>query len=527
MNKQQFDIGLIVPLKEEFRYILEVASCRQTHQFEGSFLYELDFGDVTTVACVVGQMGPTPAQHSAHRLLSFADVKVLILLGLSGSLDSAVGIGDVVVASEVNEFQANAKAQTVDGGYEVRYSGRHYPLDFSIRETINHFEFSDSDLFEDWQNSTTNDYSELNIPQKELICTPPVAIRVGPLASGNTVAASVAFINELKAINRKFVAIDMEAAGVAIMATERINPIPLLTLRGISDSADENKKNLDEQNSGSWRRYAVRNAAFLLRNLLKWDVFLRSTGLQKECSKSNKENHAEELIRNLDECLGGKWLVGVAFDLYSHGPRVTTGQRVLPMDLSRLMIIDKNISSLIDSAQQLRQELMNGADIQQVAGAFAQAVTNYRNEVNSSALDALLNDFDYVVQETVLPAAEETLLDSIILEAERIDEQEGPESVVDFLLEHIDTNAVIREKCIDALSRLDRWQRILELTADIPAPDLSRSEIEHVIFAKFHTGATSELDSLWGYHKQAFNDRAATLFRREIVRQFPGFGGNT
>ncbi len=276
-------------------------------------------------------------------------------------------------------------------------------------------------------------------------------------------------------------------------------------------------------NSGSWRRYAVRNAALLLRNLLKWDVFLRSTGLQKECSTSNKENHAEELIRNLDECLGGKWLVGVAFGFYSHGPYVTTAKKVLPMDLSHLMIIDNNISSLIDCAEQIRQEIMNGADIQQAAGAFAQAVTNYRNKVNLSALDAMLNDFDHVVQETISPAAEETLLDSIILEAERIDEQAGPESVVDFLLEHIDTNAVIRERCIDALSRLDRWQQILELTADKSAADLSRIEIEHVIFAKFRTGASSELDSLMGYHKQEFNDRAATLFRREIARQFPGF----
>ena len=57
-----------------------------------------------------------------------------------------------MVAEEVNEFQANSKAQSTGGGYEVHYSGRHWPLEFAIKEVVRHFEHSCPQGFSKWQN---------------------------------------------------------------------------------------------------------------------------------------------------------------------------------------------------------------------------------------------------------------------------------------------------------------------------------------------------------------------------------------
>src|SRR3977135_1545573 len=105
MSKHEFDVGLIIPLKEEFRYVIEVAPVLESLSHAGTFFYSLKFGSARVICGVVDQMGSLPAILAATRLLEFADIKLLVVLGVAGALDTDVAIGDVVVASEVNEFQ--------------------------------------------------------------------------------------------------------------------------------------------------------------------------------------------------------------------------------------------------------------------------------------------------------------------------------------------------------------------------------------------------------------------------------------
>lgn len=76
--------------------------------------------------------------------------------------------------------------------------------------------------------------------------------------------ASKAFAAEVKRADRKFIAVDMEAAGFAHAASERIHPVRHPVVRGISDRGDENKKKLDKTSKNGWRRYCVRNATNFL-----------------------------------------------------------------------------------------------------------------------------------------------------------------------------------------------------------------------------------------------------------------------
>jgi hypothetical protein len=61
-------------------------------------------------------VGPVPTVHSVNRLLGFADIRLLAVLGLGGALNNDIAIGDVVIAAEVNESQANSKAESTGGG---------------------------------------------------------------------------------------------------------------------------------------------------------------------------------------------------------------------------------------------------------------------------------------------------------------------------------------------------------------------------------------------------------------------------
>ena len=286
MTKHNFDIGVVIPLPEEFRYAKEFFPLLEPIKYEGTYLYPLDIPAVTAVCCLVGQMGTLPAMNAANRLTKFANLRLLVLLGLAGAVDSDVEIGDVVVAEEVNEFQASAKAQSTSAGYEVQYSGRHWPLEYEIKEAIRHFEYSCPNGFQEWQEQISHDYDKVHSPKKHNVCSLPATLHIGPIASGNIVAASAAFLAEVRRINRKFLAIDMEAAGVAFHASERINRVPWLVIRGVSDRGDEQKASLDQQDQ-VWRRYSVRNAANLLRQLLDWDHFRLACG-NRQCEKGNE-----------------------------------------------------------------------------------------------------------------------------------------------------------------------------------------------------------------------------------------------
>jgi len=184
-GRRHFDIGIVVPLREEFRYILEVAPQLEAIPHAGTYFYRLDFGAPSAICCVVDQMGTLPALQTASRLLDFADLKVLAVLGVAGALDDDVALGDVVVAAEINEFQANSKAESTESGYEFRYSGRHWSLDYRIREALTNFEFSGKEAFDGWKAATTGHYSDLGRSDKvDVTCPASVHFGCGPQKVG-------------------------------------------------------------------------------------------------------------------------------------------------------------------------------------------------------------------------------------------------------------------------------------------------------------------------------------------------------
>lgn len=512
---RHFDIGIVVPLREEFRYLLEVAPLLESISHEGTYFYRLDFGAITAVCCVVDQMGPLPALQAAIRLLGFADIELLVVLGVAGALDDDVALGDVIVAREINEFQANSKAESVDGGYEVRYSGRHWSLDFRIREALSNFEFSGRDGFNGWRAATSEHYRELGISNETAGSCP--SLHLGPIASGNVVAASSAFVAEVKKIDRKFIAIDMEAAGVASAAGDRIHPLPCLVIRGISDRADEKKKTLDAEGKKGWRRYAVRNAAALLAGLLKWEGFLNALGL--DVTSSGAEDIAKQLASQLKSHVGGAWLVGVVFGVYYHGPAMVDGEAV-PMDVNRLRVSDARIRSLLEAAEKVKEDLLVDGRLPEAAKRFVDLIENFRTQLSLQKALSLLQGFDQVVAAVLCPEDENEQVESVLLQAEKLEEEAGTEAVIEFLREFVSSDPQIRERYVDALAASKKWSEVVRLIRNIDPTELSRLELEHGFYACAEKGETDYAKALMKRHDSAYDDKAAVIFRREVSRRY-------
>jgi adenosylhomocysteine nucleosidase len=515
MQRRPFDIGIVVPLKEEYRYVIEVAPQLESIPHEGTYFYRLDFGPISAICCVVDQVGPIPALQATLRLLAFADVKLVVLLGLAGALDKDVAVGDVVVAAEVNEFQANSKAEAADEGYEIHYSGRHWPLDFAIREAISHFEFSGADAFGDWKSASVSDYNALQIPGKESICSSTPSLYLGPVASGTIVAASRAFVDEVKRIDRKFLAIDMEAAGVTPATAERIHPLPCLVVRGISDPANESKKALEKQGNGAWRRYCVRNATSFLRQLLSWDGFLIAAGLRTSPTPSVETNAATELVVQLKNCIGGPWLVGAAFGLYSHGPRLLDAGGAVPMDVSKLRVFDLRVNELLEAAEKAKEQLFSG-NVRGTVESFSTLIEEFRNQLSSADADSLLQQFDQVVLQILSPEPEEEMVQSLILESDRLEEEIGSEAVIELLNTVANKNPQLRERYVDALATTGKWPVVLREVSAIDPATLSRRELENGLYACANTGTIECADAMMKEHQNRYTDNAATLFRNDF-----------
>lgn len=519
--KPRFDLGIVVPLAEELGYVLEVAPIVRTIRADGAFFYVLDFGPVTAIAHLLGGMGLLAAQHGTQKLLDHADVGLLVMLGTAGALDDDLAIGDVAIATEVNEYLANSKAETADDGYQLRHSGQHWPLDFGLKQTVANFEFASRKTYRGWQTDASTYYGGLDIPDKETVCSSPPALHCGNIASGNVVVAAKAFADEVKRVDRKFIAIDMEAAGFAHAASSRVHPVPHLVVRGISDRGDENKKKLDKTSKNGWRRYCVRNATTLLQALLSWDDFLECSGLAADRRNARHNDAGRRLVGALRGCPGGAWAAGIALGIYTIGPMIKPAG-VVPLDVTRLRVADARFGSLLDAVE---AEVQPGFDLDRTVKEVKAAVDEYRRSMASEAVEAVMRDYDEVVVQIVLPDDEAPSKQSspLLDEAGRLYEEQGPQAVANLLRDHLVEGVELRERYLDALSELEQSSEIVGVIQTVPCAELTRVELEHGMFACGRLGQGGPLVEMWSRHVAEFDDPPAILLRQQLSRRFSHF----
>jgi nucleoside phosphorylase len=280
-------VGIVIALREEFAELFREikSSCSvEMDQETGNHLYLFErSGAVAPYKCVAtwaGEMGPEKAILATEHVRRVWSPKTVVNIGIAAGVDKDVRVGDVLVATQVDNYLHRSKAVPAEGGqgFELEWGGAAYPCSQDLVAAVRNFRFAHLEDYRRWRRrcsarlrSFIQEEQRSQLALRDLV-RKQADYTEGHLASGPIVGASAAFLDWLKRRDRAFMGLEMEAVGVMTALYAQADLKRSLILRGISDYGDERKKDLDEVKAGALRRYAMCNALHLLWVLLKADA---------------------------------------------------------------------------------------------------------------------------------------------------------------------------------------------------------------------------------------------------------------
>jgi nucleoside phosphorylase len=278
-----YDLGLIIALREEFDCAREMLDFEDGFFDGGYYLYPFSVpdSDIRGICLVLHDMGPTHTGVAATHLLDRHPVKALALTGIAGALDGAFRLGDVVVASSVDEYfhRALARSDASGEGFDFDSGSVAWRGGRDITAFANNFRYSGGRTgeFADWRARGKDRREAIGLPRDPNLAGDQPDYFVAAIASGSVVGAAKGFADWLRRHNRNCGAIEMEASGVA-HAVFQHGGTDMIIVRGFSDFADERKQEYDQMRTagvegGAWRRYAALNAIDLLIAMVRSPAF--------------------------------------------------------------------------------------------------------------------------------------------------------------------------------------------------------------------------------------------------------------
>lgn len=281
--RRTYDIGLIIPLREEFDSAREILQFDNPIREGGYFFHPFSVprSSIRGIAVVLFEMGQTTSAVAATYILARFEIRMLALIGIAGALDPGLRLGDVLIASSVNEYMHAAKVTPAANKDAVEFepSGLSWRAGQEIVNYAQNFRYLTDAAggFAAWRERARHRRDPgiaATIP--ELASDYP-DYHVGAIATGELVSAASTFARWLRSVDRLRAAIEMEAGGVA-QAIYRDRRDQLIIIRGISDFSDERKRVLDSMvapGAGTcvWRRYAALNAVDLFAALVVNPMF--------------------------------------------------------------------------------------------------------------------------------------------------------------------------------------------------------------------------------------------------------------
>ncbi len=273
------DVGIVIALDEEFREIFpQICATPFFNKEISQYYYNFNRtikdqkSGYQCVVTFIGGMGTGKAALIGDRLMHQYRPRTIVNIGIAGSMDDEVLVGDVLVAEQADDYFYAARAVAGKGehNFDFRLSGDPYKSSLSHVNHAKHLRYAHPLAAKTWFNvcshrlieSLDKDAREKILGANLIRATPE--IQIGNIASGPIVGTSDAFVDWLKQQrDRKYLALEMEAAGVLSAAHARSSTETLI-IRGISDYSDARKQELDRIGERALRRYAMNNAIDLL-----------------------------------------------------------------------------------------------------------------------------------------------------------------------------------------------------------------------------------------------------------------------
>lgn len=226
--------GIIAAMQEEMQEIEKIMT-----EKENKKIYELDFinGKIndTEIVLVESGVGKVNAARTTQILINNFDIDAIINVGTAGSANDKLDIGDIVIGSKSTQHDFEATALGYPKGYI---------------SNVGQYVESDRVLIQKMKDTISN------IQDTEF------KIKIGIIASGDI------FCTELKMkekIRNKFNADAIEMEGAAIAQVCKLDNIPFIIIRSISDKPNGNNSITFEQ----FLEKASKRCAMIIKEFLK------------------------------------------------------------------------------------------------------------------------------------------------------------------------------------------------------------------------------------------------------------------
>lgn len=268
---EYFDIGLVVPLEEELLQAMKQFPSADDRSTDTVFCHVVDSGkpDIRMVIVQQQGMGKTHAMHAANFLLERYDIGLIMCLGIAGSLSDDMRLGSVCYSGKIADVLDNNKITDLDDDADTELSPTHYDTPDKFTQAFG-FMRTQPKLrqgYLKWQEQRKIVAEQLvsdEVPapggKMERIAEPTT--QNGVIVCG-MVSKSEKYNRKLRAVDRALLAIETESGGVFAQAKYH-GECPAMTVRGISDYADKDKKKLEHASKGGVRELAAANAASFL-----------------------------------------------------------------------------------------------------------------------------------------------------------------------------------------------------------------------------------------------------------------------
>lgn len=208
--------GIIAAMEEEMQEIKKIMA-----QKENEKIYELNFikGKVnnTEIILVKSGVGKVNAARTTQILINNFEVDAIINIGSAGSANDELEIGDIVIGSKLVQHDFDTTAFGSPKGY-ISNIGQYVESDNSL---VHKMEGTISKL----QDSKFK-------------------IKIGIIASGDIFCTDIEMKNKIRA---KFNADAIEMEGAAIAQVCKLDNIPFIVIRSISDKPNGNNNITFEQ----------------------------------------------------------------------------------------------------------------------------------------------------------------------------------------------------------------------------------------------------------------------------------------
>ena len=304
------DMIVHIPLDEEWNVFTQVFKPTQNVTQGVHLAYFVEAGPLRVVAVKQERMGRSAAATACRHILDRFQPKIYVTLGIAGGLSSDLALGDVAYSGTVIDVYDNSKVTDAkDGdGVNIDFEPEFYYGDRQITSAIGFIRTMPElrNLKEFWEEEQTL-FATALLPEGvrdtegnvEVIGTPksqPGFIFCGAVSQSDN------YKTRLKGVTRSPLAIETESGPVFEQCRDQ--GIKVMTVRGISDYADPNKKKLESSSKDAVRKIAANNAASFLLAQTQNEVFtsrllLNSNDDEESAIPSIKEVRLPDLLEQV------------------------------------------------------------------------------------------------------------------------------------------------------------------------------------------------------------------------------------